>query len=368
ISQDERLRARFKGKPEYVMNFMRFIAQELREFMSLLGFRTIDEMVGHSEKLKLNSNYENKVNVSKLLFNSEVVNKDYTFKAYKPNFLENTIDHRVLLPLCKEAIEGKLVKKIDIEISNVNRAFGTILSNEITKVYKEKGLKEDSIVINAKGNAGNSFGAFLTHGVSITVRGDANDYFGKGLCGGKLIVVPPSESTYKAEENIVCGNVALYGATSGECYLEGIAGERFCVRNSGASVVALGCGQHGCEYMTGGTCLILGKIGRNFAAGMSGGIAYIYKQENITNVNKELVSIVPIDDEDEKLIREMMEKHIKYTNSNYVKNILSSYNKEEFYKIIPNDYAKITSYIKEFTSSCHPQPELAAFNKFMEVK
>lgn len=367
-TQDERLRARFKGKPEYVMNFMRFIGQELREFMALLGFRSIDEMVGHSEKLLLNKNYENKINVSKLLFNAEVVNKDYTFKAYKPNFLENTIDHRVLLPLCKEAIEGKLVKKIDIEISNVNRAFGTILSNEITKVYKEKGLKEDSIIISAKGNAGNSFGAFLTHGVTITVRGDANDYFGKGLCGGKLIVVPNKDAHFKVEENIICGNVALYGATSGECYLEGIAGERFCVRNSGAKVVSLGCGQHGCEYMTGGTCLILGKIGRNFAAGMSGGIAYIYKKENIKNVNKELVSIVPIDEEDEKLIKEIMKDHIKYTNSDYVKNILSSFDKEDFFKITPNDYAKITSYIKEFTSLHHPQPELAAFNKFMEVK
>ena len=265
-------------------------------------------------------------------------------------------------------IEGKLVKKIDIEISNVNRAFGTILSNEITKVYKEKGLKEDSIIINAKGNAGNSFGAFLTHGVTITVRGDANDYFGKGLCGGKLIVVPSKDSHFKEEENIICGNVALYGATSGECYLEGIAGERFLVRNSGASVVSLGCGQHGCEYMTGGTCLILGKIGRNFAAGMSGGIAYLYKEENIKNVNKELVSILPLDNEDEKIVKEMMKKHIKYTSSIYVKNILSSFNKEDFFKIIPNDFAQITSYIKEFRLLNHPQPDLAAFNKFMEVK
>ena len=217
--------------------------------------------------------------------------KDNVFKAYKPNDLENTIDYRMLLPLCKDAIIGKLSKRVDLEITNVNRSFGTMLSNEITKLHKEEGLKEDSIIINAKGNAGNSFGAFLTKGVSIKVTGDANDYFGKSLCGGKLIVKPSSLATYKSQENIICGNVALYGATSGECYLDGIVGERFAVRNSGAKVVSLGCGQHGCEYMTGGIALVLGKIGRNFAAGMSGGVAYIYGKDNKKNINDELVEL-----------------------------------------------------------------------------
>ena len=243
-----------------------------------------------------------------------------------------------------------------------------MLSNEITKLHKEEGLKEDSIIINAKGNAGNSFGAFLTKGVSIKVTGDANDYFGKSLCGGKLIVKPSSLATYKSQENIICGNVALYGATSGECYLDGIVGERFAVRNSGAKVVSLGCGQHGCEYMTGGIALVLGKIGRNFAAGMSGGVAYIYGKDNKKNINDELVDLLDINDEDEQIIKDMMEKHIAYTDSKYVKNLLAKFDRDNFIKVLPRDYAKIVAYISEFKKSGSMTPELDAFNKFMGVK
>lgn len=366
-TQNEELRKNFKGKPEYVMNFMRFIAQELREYMSLLGFRTIDEMVGHTELLSLKDKFKNRIDPSKILFNPKVVNKESIFKAYQPNCLENQIDYRVLMPLCKEAIEGKMVKKIDLEISNTNRAFGTLLSNEITKIYGETGLDDDSILINCVGNAGNSFGAFLTKGVSITVSGDANDYLGKSLCGGKITIAPSSSSSFKAEENIICGNVALYGATSGECYIDGIAGERFCVRNSGASVVSLGCGQHGLEYMTGGKVLILGSIGRNFAAGMSGGVAYL-KAFNKDNINKELVSILPLDEKDVVTIKDMMNKHIEHTKSTYVINELRNFNKAEYIKVLPNDYAKIIDLIEKFKLSGDTNPELSAFNKFMEAK
>ena len=367
-TQDEKLRARFKGKPEYVMNFMRFIASELREYMAMLGFRTIDEMVGHTELLQLKDEFKNKIDPRKMLFNRDVVNKEGIFKSYKANDLSNTIDYRMLLPLCKDAILGGLSKRVDLEISNVNRAFGTMLSNEITKIHGEEGLKDDSIIINAYGNAGNSFGCLLTKGVTISVYGDANDYFGKSLCGGKLSVQPNKESNIKPEENIICGNVALYGATSGECYLEGIAGERFAVRNSGATVVALGCGQHGCEYMTGGTAVILGKIGRNFAAGMSGGVAYIYGKDNKKYINDELVSILDLDSNDESLLKEILNNHIKHTNSKYVKNILKNFDKDSFIKVLPNDYAKIVKYIKEFKNAGSLNPELDAFNKFMGVR
>ncbi|MCR5349964.1 MAG: glutamate synthase large subunit [Acholeplasmatales bacterium] len=367
-TQDEKLRKRFSGKPEYVMNFMKFIASELREYMALLGFRTIDEMVGHTELISLDPKYKDKIDLSKILFNSEVVNKEAVFKAYKTIDLQNTLDYRMLLPLCKNAIEGGLSKKVDLEVSNVNRSFGTMLSNEITKKYGENGLPDNSIIINAYGNAGNSFGCLLTKGISIKVNGDANDYFGKSLCGGKLTVIPLKESTINPCENIICGNVALYGATSGKCFLEGIAGERFCVRNSGATVVSLGCGQHGCEYMTGGKVVVLGKIGKNFAAGMSGGTAYLYGVENKKNVNLELVSILDLDETDENIVKDILKEHIENTNSKYVKGILDNFDKSKFFKVLPNDYAKIISLISKYKTEGSLNPELDAFNKFVEVK
>ncbi len=368
-TQDETLRKRFAGKPEYVMNFMRFVAMELREYMAMLGFKTIDDMVGHTEMIRLKEEFKKRIDPSKLLFQTKVMNReDNHFKAYKPHCLETTLDYRVLLPLCQEAILCGQPKKMNLEISNVNRTLGTIVSNEITKLYKETGLKEDTIVIQAVGNAGNSFGAFLTNGITITVEGDANDYLGKGLCGGKIAVCPAKEAEFSAKENIICGNVALYGATSGECYLEGIAGERFAVRNSGATVVALGCGQHGCEYMTGGTVLILGNIGRNFAAGMSGGIAYVYGRKNMDNVNKELVSICDLTKEDEKIIRNLMKKHISYTNSSFVKYVLKEVPLADFFKVLPNDYAKMMQYIAEAKAQRAKDPLLEAFHRAMEVK
>ena len=368
-TQDEKLRKNFKGKPEYVINFMRFIASELREYMAKLGFRTIDEMVGHTELLSLKEEYKNRLDVSKLLFNAKVVNRnDNIFKEYKKINLDNTLDCRMLLPLCEESIKFGHVKKMNIEISNVNRSLGTILSNEITKIYKNEGLKEDTIIINANGNAGNSFGAFLTKGVTLNVTGDANDYLGKGLCGGKIIVKSSEKATFAPEKNIICGNVALYGATSGEVYLDGICGERFSIRNSGAKVVALGCGLHGCEYMTGGVVVLLGKIGRNFAAGMSGGVAYIYGPMNKKNINTELVSILDIDDKDTKIIKDLLSNHIKYTNSEYVSNLLYNFDSKDYFKVLPNDYAKILSYMEEANNLGEKDPELYAFNKFTGVK
>lgn len=364
-TQDERLRARFKGKPEYVMNFMRFIAEELREYMALLGFRTVDEMVGHTELLSLKKEFRGRINPKRILFNAKVVNKDSTFKAYKINPLDNTIDYRVLLPLSKAAINGTMGEIIDIEISNVNRSFGTLLSNEITKIYGENGLKDDSITINAVGNAGNSFGAFLAKGVSISVTGDANDYLGKGLSGGKIAVKKSPAATFDSSENIICGNVALYGATSGECYLDGIAGERFGVRNSGAKIVSLGCGQHGLEYMTGGVALILGKVGRNFAAGMSGGVAYVYGLENKAMVNTELAKLLPLTNEDVEIIKELMSEHITRTSSKRVEELLESFDKNEYFKVLPNDYAKMVSLISKHRANGDSNPELAAFEEFM---
>lgn len=368
-TQNEKLRANFKGKPEYVINFMYFIAKELREYMAKLGFRTIDEMVGHTELLHVKKEYENTLDLSKLLFNVNVINRnDNVFKEYKKIDLNNTIDSRVLLPLCQESIKYQLPKSMDLEISNVNRAFGTILSNEITRLYGESGLREDTITINCKGNAGNSFGAFLTHGVTIVVTGDANDYLGKGLCGGKLAIKPDPCATFAPEKNIICGNVCLYGATSGECYMDGISGERFAIRNSGADVVCLGCGLHGCEYMTGGKVLILGKIGRNFAAGMSGGVAYIYGLNNKKNVNCELVSILDLDDNDINNVKKLLKNHIQHTNSEYAKNLLYNFDSKDYFKVLPNDYAKVIKYIEEFKQKGSKNPELDAFNKFMEVR
>lgn len=368
-TQDERLRAKFRGKPEYVMNFMKFIAEELREYMARLGFKTIDDMVGHTECLHIKEEYKDRLDLSKMLFNAKVVNrKDNRFKEYKPHNLETTLDYRMLLPLCQEAIYDGKPKEMDLEISNVNRTFGTILSNEITKIYQEKGLREDTITIHASGNAGNSFGAFLTGGITITVTGDANDYLGKGLCGGKIAIRPAKVATFDSATNIICGNVALYGATKGECYLEGLAGERFAVRNSGAEVVALGCGQHGCEYMTGGTVLILGDIGRNFAAGMSGGVAYIYGKHNRCNVNPELVSLLDLDERDILKVRDMLKKHILHTESKLAKQILDNFDEANFFKVLPNDYAKIMKYIEEAQASGSKEPLMDAFTRAMEVR
>ncbi len=358
-TQSEELRKNFKGKPEYVVNLMYFLASELREYMALLGFRTIDEMVGRYDMLKFDEGLE------AFIMNKEVMNQtNVHFQQIKPLALQNTLDEMVLLPLCNDAINQEKRTKISIEIQNVNRALGTILSSEITKKTKGAGLPRNTISINAYGHAGNSCGAFLVNGVSISIFGDANDYLGKGLSGGIISVALDENSKLKANENIIAGNVALYGATNGELYLDGIAGERFCVRNSGANAVVLGMGQHGLEYMTGGTVLVLGPFGRNLCSGMSGGVAYLYKP-NCENINQEYVDIKELDNEDFSLVCSMATDHIRHTNSQYVRDLFKSMKKEDFIKVIPRDYELINQYKKEFINYGYSNDE-ALYEAFIK--
>ncbi|EAK6786770.1 glutamate synthase large subunit, partial [Campylobacter coli] len=282
-TQDTELRDRFKGKVDDVVNFMYFIAEELREYMARLGFERLDDMIGRVDKLRQKSvqGKAGKLNLDKILKSLPTYNRTAVhFKDYKDNKLEKTIDYRILLPLCKNAVEKKEPIKLSLEVGNQSRTFATMLSSEILKTYGKDALDEDSIHIKAIGNAGNSFGAFLLKGIKLEIIGDSNDYLGKGLSGGKIIAKISNEATFSPEENIIAGNACLYGATEGEVYLDGIAGERFCVRNSGAKAVVLGTGVHGCEYMTGGLVVVLGDVGANFAAGMSGGVVYIFGRHN----------------------------------------------------------------------------------------
>jgi len=350
-TQNPELRKNFKGKPEYVENFMLFIAEELRELMAKLGFRTVDELVGRTDLLKMkdsckNDDRANKVDLSAVLNNPfiEKGQKMHFAPAQAYNFdLENTIDEKILLKKFK--ISDKHSQKLNVQINNTDRTFGTIFGSEITKRYGTN-LNEDTFVIECEGSGGQSFGAFIPKGLTIKLEGDSNDYFGKGLSGGKLVAFPPKASTFKAEENIIIGNVALYGATSGKAFINGVAGERFCVRNSGATAVVEGVGDHGCEYMTGGRVAVLGKTGKNFAAGMSGGIAYVLDADSdlYKKLNKELVSFEAVIEKYDVLeLKEMIAEHVKYTNSAKGKEILDDFKTylPKFKKIIPHDYRRM---------------------------
>ncbi|MBT6654116.1 MAG: glutamate synthase large subunit [Flavobacteriaceae bacterium] len=345
-TQDPELRKNFKGKPEHVINFMYFVAQELREIMSQLGFRTVDEMVGQSQKINMEDavkNYKTKgINLSKILYKPNVPeNTPLKNNTKQDHNLENVLDFTILKE-AKLAIENKVKMNLYYEIKNTDRTVGTIVSNEISKLYGAKGLPKDTLEINFKGAAGQSFGAFGAPGLTLTVSGNTNDYFGKGLSGSKIIVKIPKEASFKSEENVITGNVALYGATAGEAYINGIAGERFCVRNSGAIAVVEGVGDHGCEYMTGGTAIILGDIGRNFAAGMSGGIAYIYKSTNFDkrNFNSEMIEFENPSNQDLDLVKKLIENHFTYTSSKIAERFLNNWDKESknFIKIMPTEY------------------------------
>ena len=345
-TQDPELRKNFKGKPEHVINFMYFVAQELREIMSQLGFRTVDEMVGQSQKINMEDavkNYKTKgINLSKILYKPNVPkNTPLKNNTKQDHNLENVLDFTILKE-AKLAIEKKVKMNLSYEIKNTDRTVGTIVSNEISKLYGAKGLPKDTLEINFKGAAGQSFGAFGAHGLTLTVSGNTNDYFGKGLSGSKIIVKVPKEASFKSEENVITGNVALYGATAGEAYINGIAGERFCVRNSGAIAVVEGVGDHGCEYMTGGTAIILGDIGRNFAAGMSGGVAYIYKSKkfDIRNFNSEMIEFEDPTNQDLDLVKKLIENHFTYTSSKIAERFLNNWDKESknFVKIMPTEY------------------------------
>lgn len=366
-TQDIKLRERFKGKVDAVISFMHFIAQELREYMARLGFKNVNEMIGRVDKLRQKeiSTKANKLNLDRILKALPTYNKTAVhFKEHKDNKLKKTIDYRILLPLCKKAVAHKKPIKLSLEVGNQSRTFATMLSSELLKSYGKDALQEDSIQITAIGNAGNSFGAFLLKGIKLEIIGDSNDYLGKGLSGGKIIAKTSSEASFSPEENIIAGNACLYGATEGEVYLDGIAGERFCVRNSGAKAVVLGTGVHGCEYMTGGQVVVLGDIGANFAAGMSGGVVYILGRHNEANVNKELVDIKELNAKDEKELKATIQRHINYTNSKKARGILDQFDKKDFFKIMPRDYEKMLKHLESFKGD--KDQELRAFEKFIQ--
>ena len=354
-TQNPELRKRFKGKPEYVINFMYFIAQELREYMAKLGVKTVDELVGRTDLLKrkdkMPSARAEKVDLSNILGNpyAGVKLAGYTHKQPYDFKLEETLDENVLLKKLKSALVNGQKKSLQIDVSNVNRTFGTIFGSEITKKYPE-GLPEDTFTISCTGSGGQSFGAFIPSGLTLELVGDSNDYFGKGLSGGKLVVYPPTGVKYKAEDNIIIGNVALYGATSGKAFINGVAGERFCVRNSGATAVVEGVGDHGCEYMTGGRAVILGPTGKNFAAGMSGGIAYVLDEKNdlYKRLNKDLVSFEEVTNKYDVLeLKDIIAEHVSYTNSAKGKEILDHFGEylPKFKKIVPHDYRRMMNTI-----------------------
>ncbi|HEX3726605.1 MAG TPA: glutamate synthase large subunit, partial [Pirellulales bacterium] len=348
-TQDPELRKKFAGKPEYVVNYFFLLAEELRAIMAQLGFRTINEMVGRVDRLdtrKAIAHWKAKgLDFSAILHKPQVPDHFLTYCAQSQDHgLERSVDMTLLLDLCRPALEHEERVQVELPIRNVHRTVGTILSSEVTKKYGRGGFQqEDVIQLNFRGSAGQSLLAFGVHGVTVRVEGDVNDYCGKGLSGGKIIVFPPRESTFIPEENIIAGNVVLYGATSGELYLRGIAGERFCVRNSGASAVVEGVGDHGCEYMTGGRAVILGKTGRNFAAGMSGGIAYVLDRDGTFAplVNKEMVEIEDLSDpSDQDTVLNLVRKHVQYTGSTPGRWVLDHWSEAmgKFVKVMPADY------------------------------
>jgi glutamate synthase (NADPH/NADH) large chain len=347
-TQNPVLRERFSGKPEYVVNLITFMVQELREIMAMLGFRTINEMVGQSDALRERENITHwkydKLDLSAILYKDP----DATGKAlYKSEMQDHGLDGALdwkLLKAAAPALESGEKVSLDMEIKNTDRTAGTILSNEITKRYLSKGLPDNTIHVRFRGSAGQSFGAFNTRGLTLELEGEANDYFGKGLSGARLILYPDRNATFRPEENIIVGNVAFYGATSGESYIRGRAGERFCVRNSGALTVVEGVGDHGCEYMTGGRTVILGETGRNFAAGMSGGIAYVYDYKGTfkTLCNPEMVDLDPLDHEDAEELHQLIYNHHEYTKSTVAAFILNDWDNQlkNFVKVFPKEYKK----------------------------
>ena len=354
-TQDKELRKKFKGKPEHVVNYLFMVAKDLRMIMADLGFKTVNEMIGRVDCLETDIAIDhwkrNGLDFSKILQPAEKIFENtevYNIKS-QDHGLAKALDNK-LIEKCKNAIESGEKVRLNSDIVNTNRTVGTMLSNEVAKVWEENNLPEDTIDINFKGSAGQSFAAWLVKGITFRLEGDANDYVGKGLSGGKLIIYPPKNSKFKAEENILLGNVALYGATSGEAYFRGIAAERFCVRNSGASVVVEGIGDHGCEYMTGGKAVILGATGRNFGAGMSGGIAYIYDKDKDfdKNCNKETFEIESLLEEDLKDLKELITNHFNYTGSIVAEKIIGSWDieVERFIKVMPTDYKRVLNEMK----------------------
>ncbi len=367
-TQNPELRKRFKGKPEYIINFMRFIAQEMREYMAKLGIRTMDELIGRSDLLVQRSfpagSKESKIDMSNILKNpyvGENVPQHFHPKDAFDFKLAETIDETTIIPAMQEALAKKKKKTLKLNVSNLNRTLGTLFGAEITRKYYNT-LEEDTFTLQCKGSGGQSFGAFIPKGLTLELEGDSNDYFGKGLSGGTLVVYPPKDAKFQADENIIIGNVALFGATSGKAFIAGVAGERFCVRNSGATVVVEGVGDHGCEYMTGGCAVILGKTSKNFAAGMSGGIAYVLDEESdlYTKLNKALVGFSKVTHpEDVAQLKELITEHVARTHSVRGQEILDQFDAylPKFKKIVPHDYAKMLRSIRQFMDQGLPQEE-----------
>jgi glutamate synthase (ferredoxin) len=349
-TQDPKLRERFSGDPAHVENFMLFVAREVRELMARLGFRTIDEMIGRTDCLEMRTDIDHwkahGLDLAQILFQPAVPESVGRYcRIGQDHGLAESLDQITLLDVCAPALKGTEKVALSFPIRNTNRAVGTMVGSEVTRKYGAQGLPEDTIRLSFNGSAGQSFGAFIPRGMTLTLEGDANDYVGKGLSGGRIVVYPPRTATFKAEDNVIIGNVAFYGATGGEAYIRGIAGERFCVRNSGATAVVEGVGDHGCEYMTGGRVVVLGRTGRNFAAGMSGGIAYVFdEQQNFaTRCNRAMVELMQIEDADEiETIKSMIFRHVECTASSRATEILLAWDdlQTRFVRVIPNDYRR----------------------------
>ena len=374
-TQDPELRRRFTGKPEYVMNFMRFVAQELREHMACLGVRTVDELVGRTDLLKVREHAVNEraatVDLSAILdnpFEGAQVKRHFDPADAYDFQLEKTVDMRVLLKRMKGALEKGEKRTVNVPVTSTDRTLGTIFGSDITRLHGSS-LPDDTFTVKCTGGGGQSFGAFIPKGLTLELEGDCNDYMGKGLSGGKIIVYPPKGSPFKPEENIIIGNVALYGATSGKAFINGMAGERFAVRNSGACAVVEGVGDHGCEYMTGGRVVVLGPTGKNFAAGMSGGIAYVWDEDRdlYLRLNKALVTVDPVTErQDIQEIRTMLTEHVEATGSPKAREILDHLEEKAacFKKILPRDYDRMLRTIAEFEAQglSHEQAEVEAFS------
>ena len=370
-TQDEKLRARFNGKPEYVENLMIFIARELREIMARLGIRSVAELVGRIDLVRQKSQDDNfklsRVDLKRILFHPYIdVSVGHMHTIDQDHELERTLDMSKLLRMCRPAIEDQKPIRAKLAINNINRVVGTLVGSEVTRRYGESGLPDNTIKLNFEGSAGQSFGAFIPKGMTLELEGDANDYLGKGLSGGTIVVYPPKKSIFEADENILIGNVAFYGATSGKSFINGVAGERFAVRNSGITAVVEGVGDHGCEYMTGGEVLVLGKIGRNFAAGMSGGYAYILDCDE-RYVNTGLVELRPANNDDLKRIKELVEQHVLHTNSTKGRHILENWNNfaNRFTKVVPVAYEEMHAAIERFKEQglSLEEAQLAAFKE-----
>ncbi|GEN50026.1 glutamate synthase large subunit [Alkalibacterium pelagium] len=375
-TQNPELRKKFMGTPEHVIHFMTFIAQEVREILAELGYRSIDELIGRTDLLKLgewagNHWKASQLDLSRILFQPK--GKQRLNKSSQNHKIDQSLDMTTILPNVKEAVVSGKPISLHLNISNMNRVIGTITGSEISLSNGADGLPEDTITLNCKGSAGQSVGAFIPKGMTIIVTGDANDYVGKGLSGGKLVVSAPEEAAYSASENVIAGNVAFYGATDGEGYINGLAGERFAVRNSGASLVVEGIGDHGCEYMTGGRVAVLGEVGKNFAAGMSGGVAYVWSPDREAfsrRANGEMVDFEPLtDDEDKKELKEMIQKHVAYTHSTRALEVLNDWDAavDQFVKVIPREYKAVTAQIRSYVSEGLSEDE-AELTVFMEKK